>query len=53
MLPPGQISVYSTYTTKISNLQTQAFLRAQVLDPNYPLAWLGQGLVASVHGRRE
>jgi superkiller protein 3 len=31
-------------------LANQAFLRAQVLDPNYPLAWLGQGLVASAHG---
>jgi superkiller protein 3 len=32
-------------------LASQAFLRAQVLDSNYPLAWLGQGLVASAHGQ--
>lgn len=32
-------------------LANEAFLRAQVLDPNYPIAWLGQGLVASAHGR--
>ena len=32
-------------------LATQAFLRAQVVDSNYPLAWLGQGLVASAHGQ--
>lgn len=31
-------------------LADQAFLRAQVLDSNYPLAWLGQGLAASAHG---
>lgn len=31
-------------------LASQAFLRAQVLDSNCPLAWLGQGLVASAHG---
>ena len=31
-------------------LANLAFLRAQALDPNYPLAWLGQGLVASAHG---
>jgi superkiller protein 3 len=31
-------------------LASEAFLRAQVLDSHYPLAWLGQGLVASAHG---
>lgn len=31
-------------------LANEAFLRAQVLDSNYPLVWLGQGLVASAHG---
>ena len=32
-------------------LANEAFLRAQVLDPNYPLAWLGHGLVANAQGR--
>lgn len=31
-------------------LASQAFLRAQVLDSNHPLAWLGQGLVATARG---
>lgn len=31
-------------------LANEAFLRAQVLDSTDPLAWLGQGLVASANG---
>lgn len=33
-----------------ADLANQAFYRAQVLDPDYSLAWVGQGLVATVNG---
>lgn len=28
-------------------------MRAQVLDPDYPQAWLGQAALARVHGQEE
>lgn len=31
-------------------LANEAFYRAQTLDPDYTLAWVGQGLVATVNG---
>lgn len=34
-------------------LSNKAFLRAQVLDPDYPQAWLGQAALARVHGEEE
>jgi superkiller protein 3 len=34
-------------------LANHAFYRAQILDPDYALAWVGQGLVASANGHNE
>lgn len=34
-------------------LSNKAFLRAQVLDPDYPQAWLGQAALARMHGEEE
>ncbi|KAI0082004.1 TPR-like protein [Panus rudis PR-1116 ss-1] len=31
-------------------LANEAFYKAQILDPDYSLAWVGQGLVATVNG---
>lgn len=31
-------------------LANEAFYKAQVLNPDYTLAWVGQGLVAAMHG---
>ena len=31
-------------------LANEAFYKAQVLNPDYTLAWVGQGLVAASHG---
>lgn len=31
-------------------LANEALYRAQTLDPDYTLAWVGQGLVATAHG---
>lgn len=35
------------------DLANQALLKAQTLDPDYTLAWVGQGLVASTNGHAE
>ena len=32
------------------DLANQAFYRAQTLDPDYQVAWVGQALVATAHG---
>jgi superkiller protein 3 len=32
------------------DLANEAFYRAQTLDPDYHLAWVGQGLVATKNG---
>lgn len=34
-------------------LANQCFLKAQVIDPDYAKAWLGQGLLAERNGDRE
>lgn len=34
-------------------LANEAFLKAQTLDPDYTLAWVGQGLVASSNNHAE
>ena len=34
-------------------LANEAFYRAQTLDPDYTLAWVGQGLVATMNGNEE
>ncbi|KAH8119473.1 TPR-like protein [Phellopilus nigrolimitatus] len=34
-------------------LANEAFLKAQTLDPDYTLAWVGQGLVASRNGHED
>ena len=31
-------------------LANEAFYRAQTLDPDYQVAWVGQALVAAAHG---
>lgn len=33
-----------------NELANKAFLKAQVLDPDYPQAWLGQAALARAHG---
>lgn len=33
-----------------SELANEAFYKAQTLDPDYALAWVGQGLVATFNG---
>ncbi|EMD32118.1 hypothetical protein CERSUDRAFT_119089 [Gelatoporia subvermispora B] len=33
-----------------AELANEAFYKAQVLDPDYALAWVGQGLVATING---
>lgn len=34
-------------------LANEAFLKAQTLDPDFTLAWVGQGLVASANGHED
>ena len=36
-----------------AELANEAFYKAQTLDPDYALAWVGQGLVATVHGHAQ
>lgn len=33
-----------------TTLATEAFYKAQILDPDYAMAWVGRGLVATVEG---
>jgi superkiller protein 3 len=33
------------------DLATQAFTKAQTLDPDHTLAWIGQALIATAKGR--
>jgi len=35
---------------KVSN---QCFIKAQIMDPDYPHAWLGQGYLAERHGDKD
>lgn len=36
-----------------SELANEAFYKAQTLDPDYALAWVGQGLVATANGHAQ
>ncbi|KAH9920727.1 uncharacterized protein B0H18DRAFT_1121815 [Fomitopsis serialis] len=36
-----------------AELANEAFFKAQTLDPDYALAWVGQGLVATVNGHAQ